>query len=334
MKNFASRAGVSARHMLAVIAIVGASASAALAQSGAQSGPWTERPYNPPVGSKWSIVSVSETEELRPPNGNRNQQIRTVSELTIEEKLADGFRVSFVTRDLQVTGNTPGAAIGAAAFGAVKGIVVHARTDASGKPVSVENLDEVKGVLKAVIDKVADSAKSNPQVAAIIRQMLEGMLVADDKAAVKALMEDPIALSAGQNTGLKPGEVKREANNVPSPIGGGVLKSTLITQLTQWDDKAGTARVTRQREMDAEALKDFVVEMARKLSAAASDKVTPEMIEMMKKVSMEITSTTNYDTRDGMTTGIEDSGTTVASFAGVTFRKFEKKTVTVTPMPK
>ncbi|HEY4141166.1 MAG TPA: hypothetical protein VGM57_07125 [Pseudolabrys sp.] len=330
MRNLASRVGVFARHMLVVIAIAGASVPAAFAQSG----PWTERPYNPPVGSKWSIVSVSQAEELRPPNDNRNQQVRTVSELTIEEKLADGFRVSFVTRDMQITGNTPGAAIGAAAFGAIKGIVVRARTDASGKPVSVDNLEEVKATLKTVIDRVVESAKTNPQVGAVIRQMLEGILVADDKAAVQALMEDPIALSAGQNTGLKPGAVKRRADDVPSPLGGGPLKSTLVTQLTKWDDKAGTARVTRVREMDAEALKAVVVEIARKLSTAASDKVTPEMIEMMKKVSMEITSTTHYDTRDGMTMSIEDNSTTTASVAGITFRKVEKKLVSVTLMPK
>jgi hypothetical protein len=334
MNGVAARMGVSIRHLLIVIAVTGASASAAFAQSGAQSGSWTERPYNPPVGSKWSIVSVSEAEELRPPADNRNQHVRTVSELTIEEKLADGFRVSFVTRDLQITGNTPGTEIGAAAFGAVKGIVVRARTDASGKPVAVENLAEVKGVLKTVIEKVVDSAKSNPQVAAVIRQMLEGMLVVDDKAAVKALMEDPIALSAGQATGLKPGAVIREADDLPSPLAGGALKSTLITRLTKWDDKAGTARVTRQREMDPEALKGVVIEIARKLSAAASDKVTPEMIEMMKKVSMEITSTTHYDTRDGMTMAIEDNSTTVASVAGITFRKVEKKLVSVVQMPK
>ena len=302
MNGVAARMGVSIRHLLIMVAVSGAATTAAFAQSG----PWTERPYNPPVGSKWSIVSVSEAEEVRPPNGNRNQQVRTVSELTIDEKLADGFRVSFVTRDLQITGNTPGAEIGAAAFGAIKGIV----------------------------DRVVDSVKGNPQVAAVVRQMLEGMLVADDKATAQALMEDPVALSAGQGTGLKPGTVKREADNLPSPLGGGILKSTLVTQLTKWDDKAGTARVTRQREMDPDALKGVVVEIARKLSAAASDKVTPEMIEMMKKVSMEITSTTHYDTRDGMTMAIEDSSTTTASVTGITFKKFEKKTVTVTPMPK
>ncbi len=330
MNGVAARMRVAIRHMLIVMAVTGAGATAALAQSG----PWTERAYNPPVGSKWSIVSVSEGEEIRPPNGNRTQTIRTVSELTIDEKLADGFRVSFVTRDLQMTGNTPGLEIAATAFGAVKNIVVRARTDAAGKPVSVENLDEVKSVLKTVIDKVVESAKSNPQVAAVIRQMLEGMLVVDDKAAVKALMEDPIALSGGQGTGLKPGAVKREADDLPSPLGGGVLKSTLITRLSQWDDKAGTARVTRVREMDADALKAVVVAIARKLSAAASDKVTPEVIEMMKKVSMDITSTTQYDTRDGMTMAIEDTGTTTASVTGITFKKFEKKMVTVTPMAK
>lgn len=324
MRKWSLRVGACMRRALVFVAL-----AASCATVSAQ--PWTERPYNPPVGSKWSIVSVADAEETRPPNDNRSQQIRTSSELTIEEKLPGGFRVSFVTRDIQITGNTPGVDIAATALGSIKGIVVRARTDASGKPLAVENLDEVKGVLRTVIDRITESAKSNPQVAALVRQMLEGILLADDKLAVQALMEDPISLSVGQATGLKPGAVKREADAVPSPLGGGDIKSMLITQLTQWDDKAGTARITRRREMDNEALKTVVVDIARKLSTAASDKVTPEMIEMIKKISMEIASTTHYDTRDGMTMGIEDTGSTVA---GITFRKVEKKRLTVVAMPK
>jgi hypothetical protein len=92
----------------------------------------------------------------------------------------------------------------------VKDIVVRACTDKTGKPVAVENLDEVKSTLRTVIDRMVKAFEQKPQVAGFIRQMLEGFLVADEKAAVTALMEDLPVLAAGQNTGLKPGEAARE----------------------------------------------------------------------------------------------------------------------------
>lgn len=331
MHNFASRAASSIRRAL-IIAAVAASCAPAFAQ--AQSQAWTERPYNPAAGSRWFVESVSESDETRAGGDRRTRQIEATGELTIEEKLADGFRISYVNRDIKISGNATGTELAHTAFGAIKGIVVRARTDASGKPVTVENLAEVKSTLRAVVDRIVASMESKPKVAALMRQMLEGVLIADDKTAAAALLEDLVSLSSAQNTGLKPGMVKREADDTPSPLGGGVVKSTLTTQLTSWDDKTGTARITRKREMDKESLKAVTLDIARKLASVSDDKITPEMLDMMKQITFTIDTVTVYDINGGMTTRIEDTSATVASVAGHSFRKNEKKVVSIVPISK
>jgi len=295
---------------------------------------YTERAYDPPVGSRWSIVSATDSEDSRGAGETRNQHIRTSAELTIEEKLADGYRITYVNRDIAISGNAPGTEIVSTAIGAVKGIVVKARTDKSGKPLAVENLDEVKAAMRDVIDRMVKAFEQKPQVAALIRQLMEGFLVADEKGAVTAFMEDLPLLAAGQNTGLKPGEVRRENDSVPNPLGGAALKSSLTTRISEWDDKAGTARITRKRDMDAEALKAVSLDIVRKLAAVSDGKITPEMLEMMKQITFTIDSTTLINVRDGMTSGVEDSSTTSVSLMGQNMRKVEKKLVSVTPLAK
>jgi hypothetical protein len=296
--------------------------------------PYTERAYNPPVGSRWSIVSVSDSADDRGPAGKRDQHVRTSAELTIEEKLADGFRISYVNRDISITGNAPGTEIASTAFGAVKDIVVRARTDKSGKPIAVENLDEVKATLRTVIDRMAKAFEQKPQVAGFIRQMMEGFLVADEKSAVTALMEDLPVLAAGQNTGLKPGEVRREQTEVANPFGGNAIKTSLVTRISEWDDKAGTVRIARKNDLDPEALKAVTLDIVRKLAAVSDGKITPEMLEMMKKISFTIDSMTLINVRDGMTGSVEDSSTTSISLMGQHMSKVEKKVVSVTPLAK
>ncbi len=313
-------------------ALAAAAITVFCAQAMAQ--PYTERAYNPPVGSRWSIVSSSESEQIGGGGAPKTQQIRSRAELTIEEKLADGFRVTYVNRELNVTGNAPGTEIGATALGALKGIVVRARTDKSGRPVAVENLDEVRSAIRTMIERMAKAFEQKPQIAGFIRQMMEGFLIADEKAAATSLMEDLPALAAGQNTGLKPGEVRREQDETANPLGGAAIKSSLVTRISEWNDKAGTVRFTRKSEMDAEALKTATLDMVRKLAAVADGKITPEMLEMSKQITFTTESTTLIDVRDGMTTNIDDRATSGISLKGQSMRKVEKKTVSVTPLAK
>jgi hypothetical protein len=307
-----------------------AGALPAAAQTGSTTGRWTERRYDPPVGSRWVILSDLISDESRPGAGDRHQRTRIRSELTIEEKLADGYRVSHVVREVDITGNTPTTAIARAAYDVMKNVRVRARTDAAGKPLAVENLDEMRTGMRRLMERLASSF-DNPKVAALVRQMLTNLLDVEGEQAAAVYLEDIPALAAGQNTGLKPGEARREDDSVPGPLGG-AMKSTLVTRLAAWNDDAGTARIVRRRETDPAALRDMVIDIARRLSAAASDKVTPEMIEMMKTVSFSVDSETIIDVRNGMTVNVDDRSKTVASAQGTTFTKTDRKVIAVTPM--
>lgn len=315
------------RRTLAVCAIGCVLAQGASAQSAK---PWTERPYNPPVGSKWSIVSDSFSEETLAKGEKRTRKLGMISELTIEERLADGFRVSYVNRDLQVTGNAPGIEIAAAAFGAMKDIVVRGRTDASGKPLAIDNLPEVKTSMRVVVDRMSVAFQKNPKVAALIKQIMEGLLMVDGPLAATTYMEDLPGLAVGQSNGLKPGMVKRENEQVQSPVGNLPIKSVLTTRLESWDDATGKARFVRRSEMDPESLKQATLALVRQFSTAASDKVTPEVLALMKDITFAIDNVTTIDVQDGMTVAIDDRSTTSAKLMGHSVSKVEKKTVKVT----
>jgi hypothetical protein len=312
---------------MAAIGAVLAFAAPALAQV------YVERPYDPPIGSRWQIVSQSDTEEMREAAGQRDQHFSALAELTIEEKLPDGFRITYVTRGIDASGSVPGTEVAAAAFQSMKDIVIRARTDRSGKPVAIENLDEVRGKMRTVVDRVAEAFKDKPEMATVMRQILESMLLADDKRAAELYIDEIPTLASVQNTGLKPGDEARASEEMPSPLGG-TIRSVTITKLAAWDGAAGTARYVRTREFDKDALRAFVLAMVRKMQPAADDKITPQMIELMKQINFTLTSDGTFSLEGGMTRSVVENSTVAVNLMGHTFTKSEKKTVTVTPLPK
>lgn len=323
------------RSLAAAAVVMLLAAQGASAQTKPNSATWTERPYNPPVGSRWTIATQSDAKESRAAGDTRSRQIRTRAEFTIEEKLADGFRITYVNRGVEIGGNAPGLELAAQAFSAMKDIVIRARTDATGKPLAVENIDEVKTTMRAVVDRMVKGFDANPQAAAFMQQLMGSFLLVDGAQAATTYMEDLPVLAAGQNTKLAPGAVKRESESVPSPLGGGEIKSSLETRLVSWDDATGKARLVRSRSLDPEALKQATLDLTQKLSAAIPNgSITPEMLTMMKNVSLSITSEVTMDVDNGMTRAIEDRSTTTASLMGQTFSKEETKVVTVTSLAK
>jgi len=296
--------------------------------------PWTERPYNPQIGSRWSIISQTDSEEVRPGGPPRDQHVRVRGEFSIDEKLPDGFRITYVNRELSITGTAPGTEMANVAFGAMKDIVIHARTDAAGKPIAVENLAEVKASMRIVVARMVEGFKQNPKVGEVVGQMMQGLLNVEGADAARTYIDNLTTLAAAQNAGLKPGAVARNEEKVANPFGGAPLRSTLITRLVSWDDATGSARISRRRDMDIDDLKAMSIAIARKLSAAAEDKITPQMIELMKQIDIRIESEELIDVRDGMAYAIEDTSTTTASVMGQTQRKVEVKRVSVVPLPK
>ena len=292
---------------------------------------YVERPYNPPVGSKWQIVSHTSTVENRPGSGNRDEQIVTLADLTVDEKLPEGFRVTYTNRSIDVTGNAPVTKLVGEAYSAMSNVPIRARLDKAGRPVEVENIADVKTKMGEVVDKIAARFDSNPKAAAVIRQMFRGLTDVEGRDAATTYLEELPQLAAVQNIGLQPGNVRKDTETNPSPIGNVNFKTILTTRLDSHDNKTGKARFTRKREYDKESLREAVMEMVRKLAAAGDNKViTPDAIEVIKQVNFTIEGETVYDVDNGMTVRIDDREFTSASVFGATFTTRQKKTVAVT----
>lgn len=327
MRHFALRAGIAARPLLVIMMVAGFYAAAA-----AQSGPWTERPYNPPAGSKWSVVSQDDAEESHSTGERRERHVSMRSEFTIDEKTPTGFRISYVVRQLNVTGNVPGVELMQTAFGSMKDIVVRGRADPSGKPFVIDNLDEVKTAMRGVVDRLSKSFEAKPQAAAILKQLLEGMLIVDGSDAARIYMEDMPALAAGQNTGLKPGSERREDEQLDSPLGGGKIRSVQVSRLTSWDEAAGKSLITRKREFDADALKNVTVALTQKIMAAADSRATPQLLEQLKNITFKMENEGVIEVQGGMSRRIDDRTYSFISLLGNSIAKTEKKVVTVSPL--
>jgi hypothetical protein len=314
---------------VAVLAFLALWTPAALAQTG----PWTERKYDPPVGSKWSIVSDQSSLEQRPKGEQRDQRVQMRAEMTVDEKLPDGFRVTYVNRGIEVSGNAPAAKLVGDAYGAMMNIPIRAKLDTAGRPVAVENLAEVKTAMRAVIDKIVAKFESNPKAAEFVRQMLQSLLDAEGRDAATNFMDELPQLAAVQNSWIKPGDVRRDTETTATPFGGATFKTTLTTRLDSYDEKTGKARFIRKREFEKDALREAVVSIVRRIAPVGDNKtVTPEMLEMMKKVNFSIEGETVYDTDNGMTVRIDDREFMSASVMGASVTKQQKKTVAVTRM--
>jgi len=297
----------------------------------AQAQSWTEPRYDPPVGSRWQIDTRIDTEDMGAVPRRQHADARAV--LTIEQKIPDGYRVSYVSRDFNMTGTAPQTAAIAAALGATKDVVVRARIDEAGKPVALENLDEMRTVLRQVIARITETVADKPKVAALIKQMMERPLKFEGPAAARAYLEELPRLAAAQNTGLMPGEVRRGVEATPSPFGGAPIKVTRTTRLAAWDNTAGTARIVTTRAVDPEALKDFTLAVMRKLGFSADKPMPPKLAEAMRKITIAIDSTITIDVNDGMARRLEEQETTRVEVFGNSFTKRKTKLVTVSRLP-
>lgn len=318
---------MTARNTLVALFVLAASAQTASAQN------WVERPYNPPVGSRWIVNSESTTEEVRQ-SGPRNSSTKARSEFTIEDKIADGYKVRYVMRDIQVDGNSPGVPIMRHVSETMKDITVRATTDASGKPVRVENLDEARAAMRKVIDRLVGAFKDKPQVAQFIENFMGSMLMVDEKRAAATYLDHMPQLALGQQTGLKIGDVRRAVEEMPSPFGNGSLKANVAMQIVKADAATGKVNLLQTTTYDPVSIKEFTANAAKQLMAAAGEKVPAAQFEdMLKKMSLTLDGRLEIEVENGMTRRMVDTTVTTASLMGITFNKREVKTITVTPAP-
>ena len=197
-----------------------------------------ERPYNPPVGSHWIIDTETSTDDQRP-GGPRPPMIKTHAEMTVDEKTADGFRISYVSRGATFEGNAPMLPIMRQSFKALENVTIHATTDLSGKPVRVDNLDEAKTAMRNMVDSMMAPFQDKPQVADVMNQMMSKMIEVDATQAASALSRGIADAGARAKHRHEAGRGQAFDRQRRNPLGGGMLKSNSAFTLTEADAATG-----------------------------------------------------------------------------------------------
>ena len=296
--------------------------------TGAHAAEWVERPFDPPTPSRW-IIQANETTEENRDGRVQTTVVTTTSELTIEQKIADGFRIAYVVRNAGYEGDPRTAFVGSAVE-ALENLVVHATTAPNGMPLRVENLAEVQAAARAAIDSLAAGLAAKPQEAAIVRRLATSMLMGGDKQAATVYLASLVTLALGQNTGLHPGETRRMDDNVANPLSGAPIKSNPMRRIASADPATGNVRYILPRPFDSDAIKDFLSKLARQLSGDGTD---AKVESLMKQITFTIDSRAELDVEEGMTRAFRYEDTATTNTPGHSIVKHGHKLITVTPMP-
>lgn len=297
---------------------------------------WVEPPFDPPVGSRWIITSDQNDVEDRGTD-KRTTSVRTKVELTIDEKIATGYRVTYVTRELAFDGNAPGIAIAGQAFSVMRDVVIRAKLDAAGKPKEVENLAEVRATMGKALEGVIGAFDKNPKMAEVMRSFLTPLMTMDGPEAAAAYLDQLPSLANGHNTGLKVGETRRTEESRPNPFSGGPLKAVSTLGLAKADPATGRASYVHTETLDPEAVKEFALKFGKQILAAAGDKAKgvthADLDRLVSMIKLSMESSTRLDVENGMTRSIDETGLMSASAMGQTMTKQSGRTVTVAPAP-
>jgi len=305
------------RNWTLVFAAVAASGFAAAAAD------WIEPRYQPAVGSRWIIQRDLFKEERRNENGVaslRKNILRITSELTIEGKTAEGFRLAYRRTQSSYESEDTDAPAMRASLAALENVLVRAAADASGKPLRVENLEDVRKAVGKMIDRLA-AAGENPQVAAAVRKLFSRLTKIDAAQAAEELLDELPALALTQNTGLHPGEMRRREVEEPSGIGPPLVK-TIALSIASADPASGDVRFRLEEHIDPDSILRFLAAVASQLGRDPND---------LKKMEIALDGKTDIEVSGGMTRALHRHSTTSSNLLGNTVVIADRKEVTVRP---
>jgi len=287
--------------------------------------------YNPPVPSRWTIVAERHEEKTQDGKIVATANSSRKEELTIVEKTATEYRISFVLRSFDTDGDTNESIAEKALLGGLRDVTVRAVLDEGGKPLRLENLEEVVAAHKQAIDRVIAAFSGKPAAAAKIRELF-GMISATPSNPGETAawyLETVTLLSSAQNTGLQVGEERRDSKATPNPFGGDPIKADVVSRLVEADPASGKAKLTRTVIYDPAVMKELTVALMKKLLGA----MPADAEKVIKDLSIAMEGSAEFIVEAGMTRSVtEDSGEAVKAL-GHAMSKHERNQVTVTPMP-
>jgi hypothetical protein len=297
----------------------------------ARAAEWVERPFDPAIGSHWLIQSSQVIQDNTESHGQSSTTTST-AEMTIEQKTADGFRVTYVVHDSTYDGDPSRKAIVEAATKFLDGLVIHATIAANGTPLRIDNLGEVVTTGQTAIDRMADSLADKPEVVTAMRRVASGMLTADPQQAPKIYLASLSALAVGQNTGLRPGAPRSDTEDVPNPLNGSPIKANSTLSIAGADPATGNVRYIRTRAFDPDAIKDFLAKTVQHFGSG-TDNANQKFSDFIKQIGVTLDSRTEIAVAGGMTRDIREDDTATASIGDRTIVKRVHRELTVKPAP-
>ena len=320
-----------ARVFLAIVCGAGVYGAGVILSPLAAAGPGDVTAYNPPVPSRWTIVAERHEEKTQDGKIVATASRRRKEELTIVEKTATEYRISFVLRSFDTDGDTNESIAEKALLGGLRDVMVRAVLDEGGKPLRLENLEEVVAAHKQAIERVIAAFSDKPAAAAKIRELF-GMISATPNNPGETAawyLETVTLLSSAQNTGLRVGEERRDSKSAPNPLGGDPIKTDVVSRLVEADPTSGKAKLTHTVIYDPALMKELTVALMKKLLGA----MPADAEKVIKDLSIAMEGSAEFIVEGGMTRSVtEDSAETVKAL-GHAMSKHERNQVTVTPMP-
>ena len=287
--------------------------------------------YDPQVGSRWTVETEARSEEVRP-EGTATSLIRTRGELTIEQKTADGFRISYVQRDATVEGNARSVPLSRAYMKVLENIVIRASTDSAGKPLHIDNLDEAKVAMRDAASGLTEQFDRRPATRALFDQLMSELVEVGAENAASVYVDALAVLAVAQNTGMKAGDFKQVTKPAENPLGGDALKSTERFELVDAD--AARLKFVSVTSVDAADMNEFMQSFARGLLAASGDSVTPERVrQLVNSMVFSFDKRAEFEVEGGMTRKVAENSRTVFRGLEQNLIQSEMRTITVTPAP-
>jgi hypothetical protein len=164
-------------------------------------------PFNPAAGSRWVVETENNTDDTRN-SGNRTALIKSRAEMSIDDKTADGFEVTYVLRSATVEGNDPSLPLLRSAMQALGDIPIHASTDQDGRPVRIDNLKEAEAAIRGAVDKETADFDDRAQVVAVLHRMLARLAEGGSGRNAFNYLEALPELARAPDDGTKAGEAQ------------------------------------------------------------------------------------------------------------------------------
>ena len=286
-----------------------------------------ERPFNPPVGSRWVIESNETEKDEASGDPTTTSTKKTTALLTYEAKLSDGYRISYQTTESTYEGDTDDPAEMRAAAAAMRGLTYRVVTDLSGKPLRVENLEEVQAALRKMIDATTGTL-ANPQVVDAAKKMMAGIAEEDEKQAAQHIGQLR-RMALVQNSGLKPGETRQQTvAKTDSFVQTPEHETVTVTLLDAAPDGA-KARFRVTEVSDPEAIRAMLLALVGKLDPA--DPEVRDQIAAIKQMVFRQESKIEIDVIDGMTRNLDIYSVTERHLGASTARISNHEVVTISP---